>query len=133
MRVLSSARSWPCSWATLASSSARPGTSLPLATSFAFSVKASFFLSLKRSLNPMASSSFAKEFDQLGGTRARVAQRDHAVVAQDRLLAAQDHLGVAVDRDVGAVGAAIDDGELALAPLDLAVGARGHAVRDHQV
>src|SRR5438128_61478 len=117
MRVLSSATSWPCSCATFASSSARPGVSLPLATSSAFSLKASFFLSLNRSFSPTVPSSFAEELDQLGGARPRVAQGDHPVVAQDRFLPAQHHLRVAINRDIGSVRAAIHDGEFVLAAL----------------
>ena len=52
---------------------------------------------------------------------------------QHRFLAAQDHLGRAVDRDPGAVGAAVGEEETALPGLQLAVHARGHAFGHDQV
>src|SRR5258706_605331 len=126
----------PSSWRASSISFRSVASSLPSETaSFTFSRKASFFLSPPdQSLMPMRPPKlFAEEFDELGCGRARLPERDEAMAAQHRLLAAQHDLAVAVDREVSAVGAAIGEHELVLAPLDLAVGARGHAIRDDQV
>src|SRR6185436_941811 len=134
MRVLSSARSPSCSWASALSSSALPGSSLPFeTTSFAFSRSSSFFLPPpNRSLSPIRVSSLAEVLDHLGGRLARLAEGDEAVAAQHRLLAPQHDLG-AFDGEPRSVGAAVGQEELVLALLDLAVHARGHALGDHEV
>src|SRR5207247_8750630 len=70
--------------------------------------------------------------DALAGARARLAEGDPAVLAQRELLALQEHLAVALGRDVGAVGAVVLEHPFVLAPLDGAVLARSLLVGDHQ-
>src|SRR5688572_18051323 len=139
MRVLSSESVASFSSANALSLAAVWGVSLPSSaiTSFAFSTSSSFFLPPpNRSFSPISCSFvslLAEELHHLGGSRARLAERDVAVAVQHRFLAPQDHLRHAFHRDVGAVGAPVGDEEAALARLDLAVHARGHALGHHQV
>src|SRR3954466_7200936 len=71
-----------------------------------------------------------EELDHFLRSVARLAAGDPAVLAQGDLLAPQLKLGVALERDEGAVGAVVLEQPLALAPLDRAVAARGHVVAD---
>src|SRR5687768_16593122 len=139
MRVLSSESAASFSSENALSLAAVCGVSLPSAeiTSLAFSTISSFFLPPpKRSFSPISSfleSLFAEELHRFGGGCPGLAERDEAMAVQHRLLAPQHDLGRAVDRHPRAVGAAVGEEEAALARLDLAVHARGHALGDHQV
>src|SRR5262249_13767282 len=79
------------------------------------------------------SSLFAEELDELGGGRATLPGSYEAVASQHRPLAAQDDLAVPVDGKIRTVGAAVGEHELVLAPFDLAVPARSHAIGNHEV
>src|SRR5688500_19218291 len=74
----------------------------------------------------------AEELDDHGRPGARLAEGDPAVLAQGELLALQQQLGVALEGDVGAVGAVVLEDELVAAALHGAVPARGHVIVDHQ-
>src|SRR5438045_9404096 len=75
----------------------------------------------------------AEKLDHIGRGGARLAEGDPAVTAQSEFLAAQDDLAVALDGDVGAVGAVVAEDELVEPTLDLAVRARRHALADHHI
>src|SRR4030095_13401324 len=63
----------------------------------------------------------------------RMAEADMAAPAERQLFASQMDLGLALDRDVRAVRALIDQHELVATTLDPRVHARRHAVRDHDI
>src|SRR3989449_4029061 len=75
----------------------------------------------------------AEELDPLPRVRARLAERDPAVLSQLELLALQHHLQLAVDGDEGAVRAVIPQHELVLAPLDGAMLPRCLVIDDHEL
>src|SRR5436190_20736443 len=61
------------------------------------------------------------ELDRLLGARARLADRDHAVLGQRHLLVVQDDLAALGNGDVGAVAALVAQDEIPAAMLDPAV------------
>src|SRR5256885_7530396 len=75
----------------------------------------------------------AEKLDNLPRVRARLAERDPAVLSQLELLALQYHLQLAVDGDEGAVRAVVPQHELVLAPLDSAMLSRGLVIDDHEL
>src|SRR3989454_2773040 len=75
----------------------------------------------------------AENLDNLPRVRARLAERDPAVLWQLELLALQYHLQLAVDGDEGAVRAVVPQHELVLAPLDSAMLSRGLVIDDHEL
>src|SRR5262245_24535957 len=131
--------STPSSWRAFSSSCMSRDERRPSETaSFTLSRYSCFFLSPpNQSLMLIASvlsapgphPLFAGEFDFLGGRLERLSERDETVAAKDRFLAAQNHFRVSVHVHERAVRAAVRDHELALAHLDLAVGAGSHLVR----
>src|SRR5688572_32049965 len=70
------------------------------------------------------------ELDAFHSLDQRRAEGDGAALAQHELLALQEHFLLALDGDVGAVGADVDQDKLVLAPLDGAVLARSVLVGD---
>src|SRR5256884_6357731 len=74
----------------------------------------------------------ARILARLAALGARVAERDPAAPAQHHLLSLQHDLGVALDRDEGAVAAVVLRHPLVLPPLDRAVPPRGEVVGDRQ-
>src|SRR5436190_9768178 len=74
----------------------------------------------------------AEKLDPLPRVRARLAERDPAVLSQLELLALQYHLQLAVDGDEGAVRAVVSQHELVLAPLDGAMLSRSLVIGDHE-
>src|SRR5438552_1160972 len=75
----------------------------------------------------------AEKLDNLPRVRARLAERDPAVLSQLELLALQHHLQLVVDGDEGAVRAVVPQHELVLAPLDGAMLSRGLVIGDHEL
>src|SRR5262245_38522540 len=76
----------------------------------------------------------AVELDHDGvGVPGAVTDADAPARAQGQLLAPQADLGLPVHRDIGAVGALVDQHELAAAPLDAGMLPRYAAVDDNDV
>src|SRR5467141_5225118 len=81
----------------------------------------------------MNSQLLAEKLDNLPRVRARLAERDPAVLSQLELLPLQHHLQLAFDGDKGAVRAVVPQHELVLAPLDGAMLTRSLVIVDHEL
>src|SRR6267143_5756846 len=75
----------------------------------------------------------AEILDDLPRVRARLAERNPAVLSQLELLPLQDHFQLAIDGDKGAVRAVVPQHELVLAPLDSAMLPRSLVIGDHEL
>src|ERR1700704_4421610 len=75
----------------------------------------------------------AEELDNLPRVRARLTERNTAVLSQLELLPLQDNFQLAVDGDKGAVRAVVPQHELVLAPLDSAMLARSLVIGDYEL
>src|SRR5881396_2222896 len=75
----------------------------------------------------------AEKLDPLPRVRARLAERDPAVLSELELLALQHHFQLALDGDEGAVRAVVPQHELVLAPLDGAMLSRSLVIGDHEL
>src|SRR5260370_40319773 len=75
----------------------------------------------------------AEKLDNLPRVRARLAEREPAVLSQLELLPLQHHLQLAVDGDKGAFRAVVPQHALVLAPLDGAMLPRSLVIGDHEL
>src|SRR5882762_293914 len=71
--------------------------------------------------------------DNLPRVRARLAERNPAVLSQLELLALQYNFQLALDGDEGAVRAVVSQHEFVLAPLDSAMLPRSLVIGDHEL
>src|SRR6266513_1185202 len=75
----------------------------------------------------------AEILDNLPRIRARLAERNPAVLSQLELLAVQYHFQLVLDGDKGAVRAVVSQHELFLTPLDRAMLPRSLVIGDHEL